>query len=176
MRIEKTFIADLLVVTTSKFIDERGFFQVQYAHNNYINKIKNQKFVQDNLTYSKKHVLRGLHFQIKKPQAKLISVINGEIFDVAVDLRKNSKTYLKYFSINLSDTNNKQLFIPEGFAHGFYVLSNDAHVNYKCSDYYDKDDQGGIIWDDKILSINWPLNSNNPILSDKDKKLKEFKS
>ena len=174
MIIEKTFIKDLLVVKIDTYKDSRGFFQEQYSLKNYKkNKIKH-KFVQDNLTYSKKNVLRGLHFQTFKPQAKLISVIEGEIFDVAVDIRPKSKTYLKYFSIYLSGSNNKQLLIPEGFAHGFYVTSSYAYVNYKCSDFYDPKDLSGIIWNDKTISIKWPLLNRYPNVSEKDKKLNKL--
>ena len=176
MEIEKTIIKDLLVVKINNYEDSRGFFQEQYSLKNYKkNKIKH-KFVQDNLTFSKKNVLRGLHFQTFKPQAKLISVIDGEIFDVAVDIRPKSKTYLKYFSIYLSGSNNKQLFIPEGFAHGFYVTSSYAYVNYKCSDFYDPKDLNGIIWNDKTISVKWPLLNRYPNLSEKDKKLNKLNS
>lgn len=174
MKVYKTFIKDLLVVEIDTYKDSRGFFQEQYSFNKYKNNKIKKKFVQDNLTFSKKNVLRGLHFQIHKPQAKLISVIEGEIFDVAVDIRIKSKTYLKYFSINLSGSNNKQLFMPEGFAHGFYVISDYAFVNYKCSDFYDSNDLSGIIWNDKAISIKWPLLNKKPILSAKDKKLKRL--
>ena len=174
MKIEKTFIEDLLVVNINQFVDERGFFQEQYSYLNYKERVFKNKFVQDNLTFSKKNVLRGLHFQKNKPQSKLISVIVGEIFDVAVDLRPKSETFLKYFAILLSNKNNKQLFIPEGFAHGFFVLSDYAYVNYKCSDYYDSSDKSGIIWNDKSINIEWPLNGIDPILSEKDKHLSNF--
>ena len=174
MKIKKTFIKDLLIIHLNQFSDKRGFFQEQYSYRYYKDSILKNKFVQDNLTFSKKNVLRGLHFQVHKPQAKLISVIYGKIFDVAVDLRPKSKTYLKYFSIILSNKNNKQLFIPKGFAHGFFVLSEFAYVNYKCSDYYDSTDDNGIIWNDKKINIKWPLRNNIPIISKKDKKLNKL--
>ncbi len=174
MKIENTFIEDLLIVNVDQYLDERGFFQEQYSYRHYKENVFKNEFVQDNLTFSKKNVLRGLHFQKHKPQSKLISVVLGEIFDVAVDIRPASKTFLKYFSINLSDKNKKQLFIPKGFAHGFFVLSDFAYVNYKCSDYYDSSDNSGIIWNDDTISVEWPLNGLNPILSEKDKNLDKF--
>ena len=174
MKIENTFIEDLLIVNVDQYLDERGFFQEQYSYRHYKENVFKNEFVQDNLTFSKKNVLRGLHFQKHKPQSKLISVVLGEIFDVAVDIRPESKTFLKYFSINLSDKNKKQLFIPKGFAHGFFVLSDFAYVNYKCSDYYDSSDNSGIIWNDDTISVEWPLNGLNPILSEKDKNLDKF--
>ena len=174
MKIEKTFIEDLLIVNINQYVDERGYFQEQYSYRHYKENIFKNEFVQDNLTFSKKNVLRGLHFQKHRPQSKLISVVLGEIFDVAVDIRPESKTFLKYFSINLSDKNKKQLFIPKGFAHGFFVLSDFAYVNYKCSDYYDSSDNSGIIWNDNSISVEWPLNGLNPILSEKDKNLDKF--
>ncbi len=174
MKIEKTFIDDLLIVHIDQFSDKRGFFQEQYSFRNYRDSVFKNKFVQDNLTFSKKNVLRGLHFQVHKPQAKLISVVYGKIFDVAVDLRPKSRTYLKYFSIILTNKNNKQLFIPKGFAHGFLVLSDFAYVNYKCSDYYDSLDDSGIIWNDKKINIKWPLKNNYPKLSKKDKNLNKL--
>ena len=174
MKIENTFIEDLLIVNVDQYLDDRGFFQEQYSYRHYKENVFKNEFVQDNLTFSKKNVLRGLHFQKHKPQSKLISVVLGEIFDVAVDIRPESKTFLKYFSINLSDKNKKQLFIPKGFAHGFFVLSDFAYVNYKCSDYYDSSDNSGIIWNDDTISVEWPLNGLNPILSEKDKNLDKF--
>ncbi len=174
MKIENTFIEDLLIINVNQYLDERGFFQEQYSYRHYKENVFKNEFVQDNLTFSKKNVLRGLHFQKNRPQSKLISVILGEIFDVAVDIRPESKTFLKYFSINLSDKNKKQLFIPKGFAHGFFVLSDFAYVNYKCSDYYDSSDNSGIIWNDDTINVEWPLNGLNPILSEKDKNLKKL--
>lgn len=127
-------------------------------------------FVQDNQSSSMKGVLRGLHYQLKHPQGKLVRAISGEIFDVVVDLRQDSKTFQKWFSIILSGDNHKQLYIPPGFAHGFLVLSRKAEIAYKCTDYYHPEDEGGIIWNDPTLGIQWPFND-GVIISDKDSRL-----
>jgi dTDP-4-dehydrorhamnose 3,5-epimerase len=174
MKISKTFIEDLLVIEPQLFKDERGFFYESY------NKKKLDKnisivFVQDNESKSIKGVIRGLHFQAPPfEQTKLVRCVSGEILDIAVDLRKNSKTYGKSFSINLSSENNKQLFIPKGFAHGYQVLSQTAIVNYKVDSFYNPKYDSGIIWNDKDLSIDWNLDI-KPILSIKDLKLISFK-
>ena len=129
-------------------------------------------FVQDNQSKSKKGVLRGLHFQKEHTQGKLVRVIKGEVFDVAVDLRKNSKTYGKWAGVNLSEENKKQFYVPEGFAHGFLVLSDEAEFCYKCTDFYHPESEGGIIWNDPDVNIEWPLNGIDEIIfSEKDKKL-----
>ena len=175
MKINKTFIEDLLIFEPQLFKDERGFFYESYNKKN-LDKVVNVVFVQDNESKSNKGVIRGLHFQIPPfEQTKLIRCISGSILDVAVDLRKNSKTYGKSFSIELSSINNKQLFIPKGFAHGFQVLSNEAIVNYKVDEHYNSDTDSGIIWNDKDLSIDWNLDI-KPILSNKDLKLDLFKN
>lgn len=132
-------------------------------------------FVQDNQSKSKKGVLRGLHFQYTKPQGKLVRVLKGVVFDVAVDLRNNSPTYGKWESIILSEENKKQFFIPEGFAHGFLVLSEDAEFTYKCTEFYDPEDEGGISWNDPSIAIDWPVDNIEIILSEKDKKWKTLK-
>ena len=175
MKISKTFIEDLLVIEPRLFNDERGFFYESFNKNN-LDKIVNVVFVQDNESKSYKGVVRGLHFQ-RPPfeQTKLVRCVSGKILDVAVDLRTNSKTYGKSFSIELSSVNNKQLFIPKGFAHGFQVLSNEAIVNYKVDEHYNSDSDSGIIWNDKDLSIDWNLDI-KPILSNKDLKLDLFKN
>ena len=172
MKINKTFIEDLLIIEPQLFKDERGFFYESYNKNNLDIDID---FVQDNESKSYKGVIRGLHFQ-RPPfeQAKLVRCVSGNILDVAVDLRTNSKTYGKSFSIELSSENNKQLFIPKGFAHGFQVLSEIAIVNYKVDNYYNPKSDSGIIWSDKDLSIDWNLDL-KPILSNKDLKLISFK-
>ena len=174
MKISKTFIEDLLIIEPQLFKDDRGFFYESYNKKN-LDKIIQIAFVQDNESKSDKGVVRGLHFQ-KPPyaQTKLVRCICGKILDVAVDLRKNSKTYGKSFSIELSSKNNKQLLVPKGFAHGFQVLSNEAIVNYKVDKYYNPDSDLGIIWNDKDLSIDWKLNI-EPFLSNKDLKLMSFK-
>jgi len=124
-------------------------------------------FVQDNLSCSVQNTLRGLHYQIKHSQAKIVHAISGQIFDVAVDIRTDSSTFGKWTGVYLSDQNMRQLFIPEGFAHGFCVLSKIALVSYKCSDFYNPDDEGGILWSDPNIEINWPIK--DPIISEKDK-------
>ena len=172
MKINKTFIEDLLIIEPQLFNDERGFFYESYNKNNLdINIV----FVQDNESKSYKGVIRGLHFQAPPfDQTKLVRCVSGNILDVAVDLRTNSKTYGKSFSIELSSENNKQLFVPKGFAHGFQVLSEIAIVNYKVDKYYNPDSDYGIIWNDKDLSIDWNLDL-KPNISLKDLKLISFK-
>ena len=175
MKINKTFIEDLLVIEPRLFKDERGFFYESFNKNN-LDKIVNIVFVQDNESKSYKGVVRGLHFQ-RPPfeQTKLVRCVSGKILDVAVDLRINSKTYGKSFSIELSSENNKQLFVPKGFAHGFQVLSETAIVNYKVDNFYNPKSDSGIIWNDKDLSIDWNLDI-KPVLSEKDLKLDLFKN
>ena len=174
MKIIKTFIENLLVIEPQLFRDDRGFFYESYNKKKLDKKIK-IVFVQDNESKSIKGVIRGLHFQAPPfEQTKLIRCISGSILDVAVDLRKNSKTYGKSFSIELSSENNKQLFVPKGFAHGFQVLSETAIVNYKVDNFYNSKSEKGIIWNDKDLSIDWNLDL-KPILSKKDLKLIPFK-
>tara|TARA_B100000900_G_scaffold397524_1_gene397968 strand:- start:1788 stop:2330 length:543 start_codon:yes stop_codon:yes gene_type:complete len=175
MKINKTFIEDLLIIEPQLFKDDRGFFYESYNKNN-LDKVINIVFVQDNESKSNKGVVRGLHFQFPPfEQTKLVRCISGKILDVAVDIRKNSKTYGKFFSIELSSENSKQLFIPKGFAHGFQVLSEDAIVNYKVDNFYNPKSDSGIIWNDKDLLINW-RHDIEPILSKKDLNLEFFKN
>ena len=134
------------------------------------------KFIQDNESFSKKNVLRGLHIQLKKPQGKLVSVLNGKIFDVAVDMRKKSKTYLQWFGVELSSENNEMFYIPEGFAHGFLVLSNTAKISFKVSNYWNPKDEIGIPWNDSTLNIKWPLHGEKPIIAEKDMNYIEIKN
>ena len=174
MKINKTFIEDLLIIEPQLFKDDRGFFYESYNKNNLDNVI-NIVFVQDNESKSNRGVIRGLHFQAPPfEQTKLVRCISGNILDVAVDLRTSSKTYGKFFSIELSSENNKQLFVPKGFAHGFQVLSETAIVNYKVDNFYNPKSDSGIIWNDKDLSIDWNLDL-KPILSVKDLTLNSFK-
>ena len=175
MKINKTFIEDLLIIEPQLFKDDRGFFYESYNKNN-LDRIIKIAFVQDNESKSKKGVIRGLHFQ-KPPyaQTKLVRCISGSILDVAVDLRKNSKTYGKSFSVELSSKNNKQLLVPKGFAHGFQVISDEAIVNYKVDEYYNPDSDSGIIWNDKDLLIKWNHDI-EPVLSKKDLNLESFKN
>ena len=174
MTISKTFIEDLLIFEPQLFKDDRGFFYESYNKNN-LDKVINIVFVQDNESKSNKGVVRGLHFQLPPfEQTKLVRCVSGKILDVVVDLRTNSKTYGKSFSIESSSENNKQLFVPKGFAHGFQVLSDTAIVNYKVDNFYNSKSDSGIIWDDKDLSIDWNLDL-KPILSVKDLTLISFK-
>lgn len=167
MNIITTFIKGILIIEPKTFTDKRGFFMETYNQRKYFESGIKTKFVQDNLSCSFKNTVRGLHFQIRHPQAKLVQVISGKIFDVAVDLRPGSLTFGRWIGTHLSDENRRQMFIPEGFAHGFCVLSKIAHFYYKCSDFYAPDDEGGIIWSDPDIGIEWPVT--NPVISEKDK-------
>ena len=162
MKIIKTKIKDLLILKSKKFNDKRGFVRELYRRD-----ILNKDFRFDILSLSKKNVLRGLHFQTNYPQAKLITVTNGKIFDVAVDLRKNSKTFGKYVSIILSEKDDFSFFIPENFAHGFLCMSKSCTIHYKLSNYRKPKFEKTLKWNDPNIDINWP--TNNPILSKKDK-------
>ena len=162
MKIIKTKFKDLKVFKKDTFKDSRGYFRELFLNN-----IINKKFPFDVMSFSKKNVLRGLHLQIKKPQGKFVTVLRGKIFDVALDCRKNSKTFGKHFSIILSEDENTSLYIPEGFAHGFCSLSNNTVMHYKCTSYRDKKSEIGILWSDKHLKINWSIKK--PLLSKKDK-------
>ncbi len=175
MKINQTFIKDLIIIEPKLFEDNRGFFYESYNKNK-LDKIINIIFVQDNESKSNKGVIRGLHFQ-KPPyaQTKLVRCVIGKILDVVVDLRKNSKTYGKSFSIELSSDNNLQLLVPKGFAHGFQVLSETAIVNYKVDNFYNPKSESGIIWSDKDLLINWKQDLEQ-IISKKDLKLESFKN
>ena len=164
----KTAIEDVYIIESMLYGDERGYFTETYNQKEFFEAGLRYNFVQDNQSRSKKGVLRGLHFQINHPQAKLVRVLEGEVFDVAVDLRKNSKTYGKWIGIKLSSENKYQLMIPRGFAHGFLVLSDYATFCYKCDEFYHPEDEGGIIWNDPDIGIKWP-NYKEKILSDKDK-------
>jgi dTDP-4-dehydrorhamnose 3,5-epimerase len=173
----KTDIQDLYIIENKVYSDERGFFLEAYHKSAFEEIGLNMEFVQDNHSKSVKGVLRGLHFQKNQPQGKIVRVINGEVFDVAVDLRKDSKTYLKWHGVRLSGEDNKMFYIPEGFAHGFLVLSDIAEFQYKCTNYYDAKDESGIIWNDKDINIKWPIELvDEIILSEKDKNLKSFKN
>jgi dTDP-4-dehydrorhamnose 3,5-epimerase len=166
MKVIPTALKEVLIVEPAVFADKRGFFMETYHQERYRNAGIHQAFVQDNLSYSVKGTLRGLHYQINRPQAKLVQVVSGEIFDVAVDIRKNSSTFGKWAGVHLSSETKRQLFIPEGFAHGFCVLSETALFLYKCSDLYAPGDEGGILWSDPAIGIEWPVT--NPIVSEKD--------
>jgi dTDP-4-dehydrorhamnose 3,5-epimerase len=171
-------IEGLKVIEPRVFGDERGYFFESYNYNDFKEAGIPQVFVQDNQSASKRGVLRGLHFQKNFPQDKLVRVIRGEVFDVAVDLRKGSKTYGKWFGVVLSEDNKKQFFIPKNFAHGFLVLSDYAEFAYKCTDFYHPDDEGGLLYNDPDIGVEWPFEEGvELILSDKDQKwsgIKEY--
>jgi dTDP-4-dehydrorhamnose 3,5-epimerase len=167
MNIITTSIEGVLIIEPDVFEDNRGFFMETYNRNRYVTCGINTVFVQDNLSYSVQGVVRGLHYQIKNSQAKLIQVIFGNIFDVAVDIRPDSPTFGKWVGSHISDRNRRQLFIPQGFAHGFCVLSKNAYFLYKCSELFAPDDEAGILWSDPDIGIDWPVE--NPIISEKDK-------
>ncbi len=167
MNIISTSLEGLLIIEPKVFEDERGYFLETHHQNRFQIAGVNCIFVQDNLSFSKKGILRGLHFQITQPQAKLVQAVTGKIFDVVVDIRPASATFGKWSGVFLSEENKRRLFIPEGFAHGFCVLSESAHVAYKCSDYYNPQDEGGILWSDTAIGIEWPIK--DPTLSEKDR-------
>lgn len=167
-------IQGLILLEPKVFCDERGFFFESYNEKKFNELIENKvKFVQDNHSFSTKNVLRGIHFQLPPfDQGKLVRVIDGEVLDVAVDLRKSSSTFGKWVSVTLSSKKNNQLWIPEGFGHGFVVKSETAHLLYKTTNYYNKESEESIIWNDKTLSIDWGIK--NPKISKKDREAKDF--
>ena len=162
MIFENTKIKGLKKIKTKVFHDRRGFFKEIFK-----DKLMKKKFIFDVMSYSKKNVLRGLHIQLKAPQAKIITVTSGKVMDVAVDLRKNSKTFGKYYSVIISEKSDFSFYIPEGFAHGFLCLSKNCTVNYKCSKYREAKSEVTLSWNDKLIAIKWPIKK--PILSVKDK-------
>jgi len=167
MNVIKTKLDGCLIIEPKVFGDERGFFLETFQAERYISEAGIMlPFVQDNHSRSSKSVLRGLHFQKTKPQGKLVRVVRGQVYDVAVDIRKGSPTYGQWEGLILSEENKTQLWVPPGFAHGFVVLSDTADFEYKCTDYYDPSDEGSILWNDSDLDIQWPID--NPILSNKD--------
>lgn len=179
MEIEKTNIKEVFIITPRVFKDDRGYFFESFNEQEFFEKTKIPFMaIQDNESCSVKGVLRGLHFQKgTDAQAKLVRCVEGEIFDVAVDVRPESKTFGKHVSVILSNENHKQLYIPKGFAHGFYTLSDKAIINYKCDKYYCPEAEDGITWDDKDINIEWPIIDNKIILSEKDSNrqtLKEY--
>ena len=171
-------IPEVISITPNLFNDERGYFFENFNHSSFKNRNNDPidlNFIQENFSKSKKHVIRGLHFQKNpKAQAKLVTAVSGEIFDVAVDLRKNSLTYGKWVSEILSETNHKSLYIPEGFAHGFCVLSEGANVVYKINREYSPNHEQGIIWNDPDIDISWPISES--IISEKDQNLPLFRN
>ena len=172
---EKTAIEGVYIITPKVYGDDRGYFMETYKKSDFAEAGITCDFLQDNQSKSRKGVLRGLHFQKTYPQAKLVRVIKGEVYDVAVDLRKDSATYGKYVGVLLSEENKKQFFIPRGFAHGFMVLSEEAEFVYKCDDLYHPEDEGGLIYNDKTVNIDWPEGF-DVILSEKDKNFPTFEN
>ena len=178
MKIKKTSFKDCFLIEKKIFKDQRGFFFEIFKKNEF-NEILKKKFnfVQDNLSYSYKGVLRGLHYQKNKPQGKLVRVVCGSIYDVVVDIRKNSPTFGKWEGFNLNSSNNLQIWVPPGFAHGFLSLSNKTIIEYKCTEYYNPNSECGILWNDDYLNIKWPINKiGKLIVSKKDKMLNKFKN
>lgn len=176
MQTTQTAIPDLLIIEPKVFGDARGFFFESFNQKVFEQLIgRPGSFVQDNHSRSARHVLRGLHYQIKQPQGKLVRVIVGEVFDIAVDIRKSSPTFGKWDGVILSAENKRTLWVPEGFAHGFAVLSDYAEVLYKTTDYWAPEYERSILWNDPDLAIDWPLGGNTPILSKKDQEATPFR-
>lgn len=163
-----TGIEGLYIIESVAFGDERGYFMETYNYRDFSEFGLDLNFVQDNQSKSVKGVLRGLHFQRKHPQGKLVRAVSGEVFDVAVDLRLDSRTFGKWEGVYLSDQNRRQFYIPPGFAHGFLVVSDTAEFAYKCTEYYHPEDECGILWNDSAIGIKWPLKETLPCLSAKD--------
>ena len=169
MKVTETKLPGVVILKTDVYPDERGYFQETWNEEKYGKLRLGGPFVQDNISFSQKSVLRGLHFQNPQGQGKLVHVLSGEVFDVAVDIRVGSPSFGQWVGVELSQSNHKQLYVPRGFAHGFCVLSNDAIFSYKCTDFYNASTEMGIIWNDPEIGIDWPID--NPVLSDKDAKL-----
>lgn len=169
MNIISTSIEDVLILEPQLHGDHRGYFMETWRKSELESLGVKEEFVQDNQSKSLQKTLRGLHYQLNYPQGKLVRVLSGEIFDVAVDLRKNSKSFGHWVGVVLSGENHKQLWVPEGFAHGFYVLSESAEIAYKCTEYYHAEDDHSLLWNDQELAIQWPLLDDQPLLSEKDK-------
>lgn len=169
MQFEQLAIPDVVLLTPKVFGDERGFFLETFRHSEFEKHCGHYSFVQDNHSKSAQGILRGLHYQLNQPQGKLVRVTRGEVFDVAVDMRKSSPTFGQWVGAMLSEDNKQMLWVPPGFAHGFYVTSDEAEFQYKCTDYYAPGDEVSVKWDDPTLAINWPLvNEQQPSLSGKD--------
>jgi dTDP-4-dehydrorhamnose 3,5-epimerase len=176
MKVIDTTIPDVKIIEPAVYGDERGFFMETWSQQKFEELVTGKPtiFVQDNHSKSKKGILRGLHYQNEKTQGKLVRVVFGEVFDVAVDIRKESPTFGQWVGVYLSAENKRQLWIPEGFAHGFYVTSNEAEFVYKCTNYYDQTSECSVKWDDEDLGIEWPIEV-LPILSEKDLHCLSFK-
>jgi dTDP-4-dehydrorhamnose 3,5-epimerase len=172
----ETPIQGLFIIEPKVFGDHRGYFMETYNFEDFKAAGLDMVFVQDNQSKSKRGVLRGMHFQTKHPQGKLVRVIKGEVFDVAIDLRKDSSTYGKWYGVLLTEENKKQFYVPEGFAHGFLVTSEEAEFVYKCTDFYHPEFEGGILWNDPDIGIEWPIQGIDEILlSEKDKNSPQLK-
>ena len=173
MKIENTNIEEVKVIIPKVFEDFRGYFFESFKSNEYLNRGLPEEFVQDNEVRSKKNTLRGLHYQLDKPQGKLVRVVHGNILDVAVDIRIGSPTFGQHHMVELSAENKKMFFVPEGFAHGYLVTSQESIVLYKCTNIYNAKDEYGIRWDDATIGVAW--GNKNPILSERDKNLPTLK-
>ncbi|GHB11287.1 dTDP-4-dehydrorhamnose 3,5-epimerase [Salinicola rhizosphaerae] len=170
MNYEKLAIPDVVLMTPKVFGDERGFFLETFRHSEFAEHCGDHAFVQDNHSKSGQGILRGLHYQLEKPQGKLVRVTRGEVYDVAVDLRRSSPTFGQWVGALLNEDNRQMLWVPPGFAHGFYVTSDEAEFQYKCSDYYNPGDEYSLHWQDPALAIDWPLVGPRPLTSDKDER------
>jgi dTDP-4-dehydrorhamnose 3,5-epimerase len=173
MKFEKLEIPGVVLITPAVHGDERGFFFESFRQNKFDEICGKHDFVQENHSKSKKNILRGLHYQLEKPQGKLVRVTKGEVFDVAVDLRKSSNTFGNWVGVYLNEENKNMLWVPPGFAHGFYVTSDEAEFQYKCTDYYNPGDEYSLLWDDKTLNIVWP-SLDLPVVSAKDANGEKF--
>ena len=169
MEVHQTKLPGVLVIEPRVFGDARGYFKETWQRTRYDAAGIAADFVQDNLSRSRQGTLRGLHFQLRRPQGKLVQVFRGEVFDVAVDVRRGSPTFGRWEGIVLSEANHRQLYIPPGFAHGFCVLSESADLFYKCTDYYDPQDERTLLWNDPAVAVEWPL-AGAPLLSEKDQR------
>lgn len=169
MKVVYTSLKEVFYFEPKVFGDERGFFMETYRKTWLEDQGVDLEFVQDNHSLSRKGTLRGLHYQIKQPQGKLIRVLKGEVFDVAVDMRRDSQTFGKWVGVMLSSENNRIMWVPPGFAHGFYVVSEEAEFSYKCTDFYAPEFERTLRWDDEVVGVDWPkIDGRGPILSDKD--------
>ncbi len=176
MQYEKLAIPDVVLITPQVFGDERGFFMETFRQSEFEDHCGRYTFVQDNHSKSTHGILRGLHYQHQQPQGKLVRVTQGEVFDVAVDMRQSSLTYGQWVGATLSEQNKQMLWVPPGFAHGFYVTSETAEFQYKCTDYYAPGDEVSILWNDPQLAIQWPTQGQKPRLSAKDEQGLAFKA
>ena len=175
IQVTKLEIPGLCIIEPKVHGDARGYFMETYNQNDMKEAGLDMVFVQDNQSMSRKGVLRGLHFQKQYPQGKLVRVVRGAVFDVAVDLRKDSPTYKKWYGVELTAENKKQFYIPEGFAHGFVVLSDEAEFCYKVTDFYHPNDEGGLLWNDPEIGVEWPVEGMEVLLSEKDQKNPTFR-